>query len=478
MRDLILAIDDQEGVRQLLAQSLDDEDREIRCEAHPDDLHSLLASIEPALIIIDPAGQPDSPGAFLTDLREAGFDMPVILLSSVTDLDLAVEAMRVGAHDFLCKPIPLPRLLESVKEALAGTGTEQELLERRRLFRIGDGQNFYKSTSEAMTRVYDDALMVAMSGDTTTLITGESGTGKEVIAQLIHELSPRHEASFLELNCAAMPAELLESELFGHEAGAFTDAKESKAGLFEVANQGTIFLDEIGEMSMNLQVKLLRFLERKTFRRVGGTKDIDVDVRIISATNRDLRDMVAERGFREDLFYRLNVVPINLPPLRDRREDILPLIAHFFGEFNPRFNKNFSRIDDEGRRMLMEYPWPGNIRELRNVVERVLLMEHGPELVGDQLRTHLSGDWEQVAESFARRLARLIEEPIPDEGVDLIELLRSIERKFIDKAYSQSDENQSKAAAMLKLGRDKLRYRMKQIGAGLDEGAEHEESPR
>jgi two-component system, NtrC family, response regulator AtoC len=478
LRDLILVLDDQEGVRQLLAQSLDAEDREIRCEAVPENLRSYLSSNEPSLLILDPAGLPESPGQLLNGLREKGLDLPVILLSSVTDLELAVEAMRAGAHDFLGKPIPLPRLLESVNEALAGQRGEQELLERRRLFRIGDSQSFYKSTSEAMTQVYDDALMVAMSGNTTTLITGESGTGKEVIALLIHELSPRHEAAFLELNCAAIPAELLESELFGHEAGAFTDAKESKAGLFEVANQGTIFLDEIGEMSMSLQVKLLRFLERKTFRRVGGTRDIEVDVRIISATNRGLREMVAERSFREDLFYRLNVVPINLPPLRERREDILPLIAHFFGDFNSRFNKNFSRIDDEARRMLMEHPWPGNIRELRNVVERVLLMEQGPELVANQLRTHLSGDWEQVAETFARRLARWIEEPIPEEGMDLVEVLRAVERKFIEKAYRQSAENQSKAAEMLKLGRDKLRYRMKQIGAVVDEGAEREESPR
>jgi two-component system, NtrC family, response regulator AtoC len=478
LSDLILVLDDQEGVRQLLAQSLDGEDREIRCEAVPDDLRSYLSSVNPSLLIIDPAGLTESPGELLSGIREMGLDLPVILLSSVADVGLAVEAMRAGAHDFLGKPIPLPRLLDSVSEALFGSEAEQKLLERRRLFRIGDGQSFYKSTSEAMTQVYDDALMVAMSGDTTTLITGESGTGKEVIAQLIHELSPRHESAFLELNCAAIPAELLESELFGHEAGAFTDAKESKAGLFEVANQGTIFLDEIGEMSMNLQVKLLRFLERKTFRRVGGTKDIEVDVRIISATNRSLREMVAERSFREDLFYRLNVVPINLPPLRERREDILPLIAHFFGEFNSRFNKNFSRIDDEARRMLMDYPWPGNIRELRNVVERVLLMEQGPELASDQLRSHLSGDWEQVAETFARRLARMIEEPIPEEGVDLVELLRAVERKFIDKAYHQSAENQSKAAEMLKLGRDKLRYRMKQIGATIEDDVEREESSR
>jgi transcriptional regulator with PAS, ATPase and Fis domain len=308
-------------------------------------------------------------------------------------------------------------------------------------------------------------MLVAMSKDTTALITGESGTGKEVVAQLIHRLSPRHQHPFLEVNCAAIPAELLESELFGHEAGAFTDAKEAKRGLFEVADQGTLFLDEIGEMSQNLQAKLLRFLERQTFRHVGGTRDLTVDLRILSATNRDLREMVAARQFREDLFYRLNVVPLRIPPLRDRREDILPLIGHFLGEFNARFNKNFSRIDDAARRILMDYPWPGNIRELRNIVERVVLMEQGPELSAGQLRPLLSGSWEQIPETFPRRLARWLEEPIPEEGFDLEGVLKAVERSFIAKAYRQAGENQSRAAEMLGLGRDKLRYRMKQLDA-------------
>jgi len=474
--DLILVLDDQEGVRQLLAQALGGEDRSLRCEAVPENLLAALQDIDPALLILDPTGVPLAVGDLVTGIRELRGDLPIILISSRPEIGDAVAAIRLGAHDFLAKPLPLAELRESVVKALAERAEERQLLERRRQFRMGDGQDFYKSTSESMSKVYDDALQVAMSRDTTTLITGESGTGKEVIATLIHQLSPRHHHSFMELNCAAIPAELLESELFGHEAGAFTDAKESKAGLFEVADKGTIFLDEIGEMSMSLQVKLLRFLERKTFRRVGGTRDIDVDVRIISATNRELRDMVGDRLFREDLYYRLNVVPILLPPLRDRREDILPLIGHFFGEFNPHFNKNFSRIGDEARRLLMDYPWPGNIRELRNVVERIVLMEHGPELVAEQLRPYLSGNWDHVPETFPRRLARLLEEPIPEDGVDLLEVLKSVERSFIEKAYRQAGENQSQAAGMLGLGRDKLRYRMKQIEEAADDGQDREEN--
>ncbi len=400
MDELILVIDDQEAVRRLLAESLAEEGRELRCEGLPGDLRARVREQAPALLILDPGPQAQPLGELLDELRQDQPRLPIILISSRPDVTEAVTAIRHGAADYLPKPLPLTALREAVATALADRGEEQELLERRRRFRLGDGQDFYRATSDAMSKVYDAALLVAMSKDTTALITGESGTGKELVAQLIHRLSPRHPHPFMEVNCAAIPAELLESELFGHEAGAFTDAKEAKAGLFEVADLGTLFLDEIGEMSQNLQAKLLRFLERKTFRRVGGTRDLIVDLRIISATNRDLREMVAARQFREDLFYRLNVVPLRIPPLRDRREDILPLIGHFLGEFNPRFNKNFSRIDDAARRMLMDYPWPGNIRELRNVVERVVLMEQGPELSAAQLRPLLAGSWDQVPESF------------------------------------------------------------------------------
>jgi len=460
---LILVLDDQEAVRRLLAESLGGDERSVRCEALPADPLSRVRELDPALLILDPGPLASDLGALLGALRAERARLPVIVLSSRAEVSDAVAAMRGGAHDFLAKPLPLAALRQSVASALADFGEERELLEQRRRFRLGDALDFYKSTSAAMGKVYDAALLVAMSKDTTALITGESGTGKEVVAQLIHRLSPRHAAPFMELNCAAIPAELLESELFGHEAGAFTDAKEAKAGLFELADRGTIFLDEIGEMSQSLQVKLLRFLERKSFRRVGGTRDLSVDVRIISATNRDLREMVAARQFREDLFYRLNVVPVRIPPLRDRREDILPLVGHFLAEFNPIFNKNFARIDDEARRILMDYPWPGNIRELRNIVQRFVLMEQGPQITAAQLRPLLTGSWEQVPETFPRRLARLIEEPIPAEGIDLDGLLKAVEKNLITKAYRQAGENQSRAAEMLGLGRDKLRYRMKQL---------------
>ncbi len=463
MDELILVLDDQEAVCRLLDENLGSGERRVICEPLPAKFMEKLDEVDPSLLVLDPSGSEQPLPELLAELKTSWPNLPVIILSSVSEIPQVVDAMRQGAFDFLPKPLPLGRLLASVDRALELHGVEKQLAERRRRFRVGDGQDFYKSQSEAMAKVYDDSLMVAMSQDTTTLISGESGTGKEIIAQLIHSLSPRHSKPFMELNCAAIPSELLESELFGHEAGAFTDAKESKAGLFELADQGTILLDEIGEMSLSLQVKLLRFLERKSFRRVGGTGDLSVDVRIISATNRDLKEMVQAGLFREDLFYRLNVVPIRIPPLRDRREDILPLIGHFLADFNPRFNKNFSNIPEPARRLLMEYPWPGNIRELRNVVERIVLMESGPDLTVGQLRPYLTGSWEELPESTSQRLARLLEEPIPVEGLDLEELIKNIERRLIEKAYRQADGNQSRAAAMLKLGRDKIRYRMKQF---------------
>jgi two-component system response regulator AtoC len=459
---LILVIDDQEAVRRLLAESLASESRELRCEGLPTDLRARVRELAPALLILDPGVQAEQLGDLLDALRRDHPRLPIILLSSRPDVGAAVAAIRHGAADYLPKPLPLTALRDAVTRALAELGEGDGLLEQHRT-RIRDGTEFYRSPNDAMKQVYDAAMLVAMSRDTTALITGESGTGKELVAQFIHKYSARFEQPFMEVNCAAIPAELLESELFGHEAGAFTDAKEAKKGLFEVADQGTLFLDEIGEMSQKLQAKLLRFLEQKTFRRVGGTRDLSVDLRIISATNRELREMVTARQFREDLYYRLNVVSIRIPPLRDRREDILPLIEYFLLEFNPRFNKNFSRIEDAARRMLMDYPWPGNIRELRNIVERVVLMEQGPALSAAQLRPLLSGSWDQIPETFPRRLARWLEEPIPAEGIDLDGVLKGVEQSFITKAYRQAGENQSRAAEMLGLGRDKLRYRMKQL---------------
>jgi two-component system, NtrC family, response regulator AtoC len=305
---------------------------------------------------------------------------------------------------------------------------------------------------------------VAQSDSTSVLIEGESGTGKELIAHWIHDLSARRDKPMLEINCAAIPRELLESELFGHEKGAFTDARQQKQGLLELANGGTLFLDEVGEMSLTIQVKLLRVLERMTFKRVGGTKDITVSVRVISATNQNLESMVREQRFREDLFYRLKVVPIRVPPLRERKEDILPLARHFLGQFNVAFGKGFHSMDPEAEQILLAYPWPGNIRELRNLFERIVLLSQGDRILPQHLSVAI-GAAPQRSDSPLGPLRQVLESgQFPEQGFDLEAILGGVERDIIQRAFDRTQGNQSRAAQLLGMKRDKLRYRMKLYG--------------
>jgi transcriptional regulator with GAF, ATPase, and Fis domain len=318
-----------------------------------------------------------------------------------------------------------------------------------------------------MKEIYNVVKTVAQSETTTILIQGESGTGKEMIANMIHRYSPRHDKAFLEVNCASLPEELLESELFGHEKGAFTDAKTTKVGLLELANKGTLFLDEVGEMSLTIQVKLLRVLERMTFRKVGGTKDIKVSVRIISATNKDLEDAVREKTFREDLYYRLKVIPIFIPPLRERKEDIFVLLKYFLNKFNKQFNKNFVEVDDETFEMILSYPWPGNIRELKNIVERIVLLEDDsvlrPSHLPDSIR---SGGSDIPRKSVIQQLEVAVGRPYPDDGIEFEDLIKTAEMELISKAMKEANGNQSKASRLLRLKRDKLRYRLKNFDMG------------
>jgi transcriptional regulator with GAF, ATPase, and Fis domain len=308
---------------------------------------------------------------------------------------------------------------------------------------------------------------VAKSDTTTVLIEGESGVGKEMIARLIHNYSSRADKPFLDVNCASLPEQLLESELFGHEKGAFTDAKSQKQGLLELANRGTLFLDEIGEMSLTIQVKLLKVLERMVFRRVGGTNDIHVSVRIVSATNRELKREVDEHRFRPDLYYRLKVVPLHIPPLRERREDLFNFAKYFVNIYNKKFNKDFDHIDDGAKEKMLNYDWPGNIRELKNSIERIVLLEDGPVLKASFLPFAPGGPEDGT---FGKMLDRIMSQPIPDDGVNLEEIVGALEKELIIKASEQAGWNQSKTARLLSLKRDKLRYRMK--GYELGEGKE------
>lgn len=464
LKPVILLVDDENTIRMFLEKTLRDEGYETFTAADGKEALELTDKELPDLILLD-LKLPDISGLeVLEKVKKQYRDICIVMLTAFGDIETAVSAMKKGAFDFVSKPVNLEQLLFVVEKGLESLRLNRELINLRRRLEIDFDENYVPGETEAMKKIYDIVRTVAASDTTTVLIQGESGTGKEMIANMIHKLSPRRNKPFMEINCASLPEELLESELFGHEKGAFTDAKERKMGLLELANNGTLFLDEIGEMSLTIQVKLLRVLEKMAFRRVGGTKDLSVSVRIISATNRDLEEAVKDGKFREDLYYRLKVVPIHVPPLRERGGDLYVLVKHFLDRFNSQFRKNFQEIDDEAFKEMMEYKWPGNIRELKNVLERIVLLENDEVLKVQHLPENITRQTEERGkQSTIRDVELALSRPFPEDGVPFEDLLRSLENQIISKAMEEAGENQSKAARLLQLNRDKLRYRLKNI---------------
>jgi DNA-binding NtrC family response regulator len=379
--------------------------------------------------------------------------------------------MKRGAFDYLVKPFNHDEVLLVARKALDTTRLQRELAILRHRQQLDYGTGNLVGNSPRMREIYEMIHKVATSAATTVLLQGESGTGKDLVAKAIHYSSDRADQPFMNITCSALPETLLESELMGHEKGAFTDARERKRGLFEVANGGTVFLDEIGDMGIGLQAKMLRFLEEKTFRRVGGSRDLTVDVRIVAATNRDLEEAVREGRFREDLYYRLQVIPIEMPPLRERRGDVELLVAHFVTRFNKEFHKHTRGFTPEALEALREYDWPGNVRELRNVVERAMILETKEVLDLDDLpasvrdsirrppRLRPVGEAGEVAgeDGDDEGLPGL---DIPDEGLPL----RRMEEHMVRQALAKTGGNQSRAAGLLDISRDALRYKMKKFG--------------
>ncbi|MBU8922890.1 MAG: sigma-54 dependent transcriptional regulator [Bacteroidales bacterium] len=470
MKPVILLVDDEDTIRMFLEKTIKDEGYEALTAANGEQALELTRSELPDLILLD-LKLPDMNG--IEVLQKIKEDLPeacVIMLTAFGDIETAVSAIKKGAFDFVSKPVNLEQLLLAIEKGLNSQKLSRELFQLRRRVKIDFDNKYIPGESPKMKEIYDIVKTVAKSDTTTVLIQGESGTGKEMIANMIHKYSPRHDKPFLDINCASLPEELLESELFGHEKGAFTDAKNQKVGLLELANKGTLFLDEIGEMSLTIQVKLLRVLEKMSFRKVGGTKDIHVSVRIISATNRDLEAEVASRNFREDLYYRLKVIPINIPPLRERKEEVFILLKHFISIYNKQFNKDFRDIDDDAYEALMAYPWPGNIRELKNVIERIVLLEEDNILKLEHLPESIKIDGsEGTRRSIADKIELLLSRPFGEEGIPFEEIIRSVEKKLIDKAMHESNNNQSKASRILRLNRDKLRYRLKNFEQNMEE---------
>jgi DNA-binding NtrC family response regulator len=457
----ILVVDDQDSIRHFVSKALEDEGYQVRTAGSLREAREAIHQDMPDLAVLD-LKLPDGSGLdLLREIKKSQPELSCILMTAFGEVETAVEAMSAGAFWFVKKPFETDELRALAARALE---SQKVWLELRRLRQQAfSDDDFLHCMSPRMKEVYTICEQVALGDTTSVLIEGESGTGKEYFANLIHRLSPRHDKPFVDLNCAAIPRELLESELFGHERGAFTDARASKPGLIELATGGTLFLDEIGEMSPVLQVKLLRVLERRTFRRVGGVKDITVNVRIISATNQDLEKEVGQGNFREDLYYRLKVVPLYVPPLRERREDILPLARLFLDRFARQFHKPFRDFSPAAERALLDYGWPGNIRELKNLLERTVLLESAEVL--DVPHMKIAGRTRPATEqSLGQRLDAYLHGPLTEIGIPFEELVEEVERALIQVASYATKWNQSRTAEVLNLKRDKLRYRMKLYG--------------
>jgi two-component system, NtrC family, response regulator AtoC len=391
---------------------------------------------------------PDGDGlSVLRRIKEVSPETLVILMTAFSTIENAVEAMKLGAYHYVNKPFNLDEVALLVEKALETSQLRREVKTLRSSQEREYGFDAIIGASPAMQQIKSLLARVAASPASTVLLTGETGTGKDLAAKAIHYNSSRASRSFVNITCSALPEQLLESELFGHERGAFTDARQQKRGLFETADHGTIFLDEIGEMTPALQSKLLRFLEEKTFKRVGGLSDVRVDVRVIAATNRNLEEEVTAGKFREDLFYRLQVMPILLPPLRERRGDVLLLANYFIDRFNREFRKRVRGLSSAAADVLQQYRWPGNIRELRNAVERAMLLIDTEWLEPDNFTT--------LTRTVAPTQFRL-----PPEGVNLDD----VERQLLTQALERAGGNQTQAAQLLGINRDQVRYRIEKFG--------------
>jgi DNA-binding NtrC family response regulator len=444
----ILVVDDEELIRWSLVERMRAEGYEV-VEAGTGEQAIEHARDGVDLVLLD-YKLPDVDGVtVLRRIKELDPDALVILLTAYASVETAVEAMKEGAFHFANKPFDLDDIAFLVSRALETTQLRREV---RRL-RASQAQPYsvdrIVGNSAAMDMLRNLLAKVAGSPASTVLLTGESGTGKDLAAKVLHFNSDRAHKPFMNITCSALPETLMESELFGHERGAFTDARQQKRGLFESADGGTVFLDEIGEMVPALQAKLLRVLEEKSFRRVGGLQDIKVNVRVIAATNRNLEEEVKAGRFRQDLFYRLNVLPITLPPLRQHPEDVRPLLAFYIDSFNREFRKNVKGASAAAMKQLQAYPWPGNIRELRNAVERAMLLTNGDWLE--------PGDFPLVTTTAAASDAGF---QLPANGVNL----ESLERSLVLQALERCGGNQTRAAALLGMNRDQIRYRIEKYG--------------
>ncbi len=447
-----LVVDDERSMRELLAIVLRREGYEVLLAENGRIALGLLER-EPVDLLISDIKMPDMSGVeVLRAAKNIDPDILGIMITAFASTDTAVEAMRLGACDYLSKPFDIDLFKMKVREKIENRQLRQENVLLKRTLGLSHQFANIIGRSNAMLDVFKMIQTVART-NSTILLTGESGTGKGLVAHAIHFHSLRREKPMVSLNCGAMPENLLESELFGHMRGAFTGADANKKGLIEMAEKGTVFLDEIAEMSAVMQVKLLRVLQERRFRRVGGLEEITADIRVIAATNQDLSKAVAEGRFREDLFYRINVIPIPLPPLRARREDIPPLAEHFLAKYAEQMEKIISGVSHEAMELLLHHDWPGNIREFENALERAVALETTPTILPDSLPVAVRGE--------SQRTAAAPVEALPESGFDLEAHVQGIERGYIAEALRKAGGVQVKAADLLGMSFRSFRYYVK-----------------
>jgi len=452
-RAKILVVDDERSIRELLEIVLKKEGFAVTVAQNAIEGLERCKAIEFDLVVSD-INMPDMSGIdLLRELRTNNFNGHFILLTAFASAETAIQALKMGAFDYIIKT---ENFIEELKlvvySALENRRLREENTYLRREFRKVHGMGNLVGKSQKMQELFK-MIEVVSGTNSTVLITGESGTGKELVAKAIHVNSQRADAPFVSVNCGAFTDTLLESELFGYMKGSFTGAATNKKGLFEVADKGTIFLDEVGETSTAMQVKLLRVLQERMIRRVGGTEEIAVDVRVIAATNRDLTAMVAENQFREDLYYRIRVIPIHLPPLRHRRDDVPLLANHFLSKFNGVMGKNIQRLSEEALKKMETYEWPGNVRELENAMERAYILETSDELSAQHLPDNVSSS------SRPRTL-----DTIPEEGIDLEGYVASLQRRYLEEALDRTGGVQVKAAELLRMSYRSFRHYMQKHG--------------
>jgi len=458
----VLVVDDEKNMRLSLQTVLKGEGYVARAVESAEAALEMLTHEEFFMVITDARLGGMSGYEFLARTRNQWPDLPVLMITAYATPKLAVEAIKSGAIDYVAKPFAPEELLHAVARCAERYRLLRENAALRSL--AGEAVTLDQIVGESPgMRELKKLIQTVAQTDARVLILGESGTGKELVAGALHHLSRRRESDYVRINCAAIPETLLESELFGHEKGAFTGAIKQKSGRVEEADGGTIFLDEIADMSKPLQAKLLRFLEDGTFTRVGGTQELRVNVRLIAATNRDLVQAIAAGQFREDLFHRLNVVQFHLPPLRDRGDDVLLLAGHFLKIFRAAMAKNVDGLDPAARQKMLLHRWPGNVRELRNAIERALILETAHEIQPSSLPDF------QIEARLARNTTA---QPAPDESLD--DALTRTERELIAGALEQCDFNLTRAAERLKLTRHSLRYRMQRLDMQVSDGAVNE----